>query len=71
MSAPAAVSVEHPELRAALDLFVAWIEYRLAYWSLPSLALAVVHDQRLLWSRAFGEADVERHILATPTTICW
>jgi len=69
MSASAAVSIEHPELRAALDLFVAWIEYRLAYWSLPSLAVAVVHDQRLLWSRAFGEADVERHIPATPATI--
>ncbi|MBI3825944.1 MAG: serine hydrolase [Candidatus Rokubacteria bacterium] len=60
--------LDHPEVRAALDLLVAWIEYRLAYWSLPSLAIAVVHDQELLWARAFGDADVERGIPATPAT---
>jgi CubicO group peptidase (beta-lactamase class C family) len=68
MSQPATPSLTHPEVRAALDLFVAWIEYRLAYWSLPSIAVAVVHDQKLLWARAFGEADVERRIPATPAT---
>ncbi len=68
MSEPSVPGADHPEIRAALDLFVAWVEYRLAYWSLPSAAVAIVHDQRLLWSRAFGEADVERRIPATPAT---
>src|SRR5882672_7534856 len=68
MSQPAIANPAHPELRAALDLFTAWIEYRLAYWALPSIAVAVVHDQQLLWARAFGVADVERGIPATPTT---
>ncbi|HEV8530357.1 MAG TPA: serine hydrolase domain-containing protein, partial [Methylomirabilota bacterium] len=69
MSEPTPPSLDHPELRAALDLFVAWIEYRLAYWSLPSIAVALVHDQQLLWARAFGQADVERGIPATPATV--
>ena len=55
---PASARTRHPELRAALDLLTAWIEYRLAYLSLPSIAVAVVHDQELLWSGAFGHADV-------------
>jgi CubicO group peptidase (beta-lactamase class C family) len=69
MREPTRPSLDHPELRAALDLFVAWIEYRLAYWSLPSIAVAIVHDQQLLWARAFGQADVERGIPATPATV--
>jgi D-alanyl-D-alanine carboxypeptidase len=68
MTEPASDRARHPELRAALDLLTAWIEYRLAYLSLPSMAVAVVHDQELLWSRAFGHADVEGGIPATPTT---
>ena len=58
----------HPELRAALDVLTAWIDYRIAYLSLPGMAVAVVRDQELLWSRGFGLADVERAIPATPGT---
>jgi len=68
LTEPASARARHPALRAALDLFTAWIEYRLAYLSLPSIAVAVVHDQELLWSHAFGHADVEGGIPATPTT---
>lgn len=68
MTEPASARPLRPEVRAALDLLAAWIEYRLAYWSLPSIAVAVVHDQELLWARAFGHADVERGIPATPAT---
>src|SRR5262249_39509006 len=58
----------HSELRAALDVLTAWIDYRIAYFSLPGMAVAVVRDQDLLWSRGFGLADVERGIPATPGT---
>jgi hypothetical protein len=37
----------HPDLRAALDVLSAWIEYRIAYFSLPGMAVAVVRDQEL------------------------
>ena len=41
MSQPAIANPAHPELRAALDLFIAWIEYRLAYWALPSILTVI------------------------------
>jgi CubicO group peptidase (beta-lactamase class C family) len=35
---------------------------------LPSAALAVVQDGKIIWEEAFGWADQERRIAATPTT---
>src|SRR5262245_33580245 len=35
---------------------------------LPSAALAVVHGDEIVWEEAFGWADQERRIAATPTT---
>lgn len=54
----------HPET-TALDL---WVEQQLAYRGLPGLALAVVHDQDVVWSRAYGWADLEARVPMTPTT---
>lgn len=48
-----------------LDL---WIEQQLAYRGLPGLALSVVHDQEVVWSRAYGWADVEARIPMTTST---
>ena len=49
----------------ALDL---WIEQQLAYRGLAGLALAVVHDQEVVWSRAYGWADREARIPMTTQT---
>jgi CubicO group peptidase (beta-lactamase class C family) len=35
----------------------------------PSMAVAVVRDSQIVWEEAFGWADVERRIPATPETI--
>ena len=35
---------------------------------LPSMAVAVVHGDAIVWEEAFGWADQERRIAATPTT---
>jgi CubicO group peptidase (beta-lactamase class C family) len=47
---------------------VAWIEAQVAYRGWPGLAIGVVHDQDVVWSRGFGWADVERRVPATPAT---
>ncbi len=39
-------------------LFSAWIEAQIAYRGLPGVAVGVVSDQELVWSRGFGYADV-------------
>ena len=44
------------------------ITARLQTESIPSVAVAVVRDGRIIWEEAFGFADQERRILATPRT---
>ena len=61
--------VDHPRVRAALELLQAWLDAQRAYEQMPGLSMAVVHDQQLLWSGGYGYADPERGIPATGTTI--
>ena len=60
-------------VRSALDLLTAWVEAKHAYGGAPGTApaasLGIVHDQRLIWARGFGFADVERQTPATPVTL--
>jgi CubicO group peptidase (beta-lactamase class C family) len=42
---------------------------RVASGDAPSIAVAVVRDNQIVWQEAFGWADREREILATPETI--
>jgi D-alanyl-D-alanine carboxypeptidase len=60
---------DHPEVRAALDLFTAWIEAQMAYAGQPGLSAGIVHEQELIWARGFGWADRERRVPATPETL--
>ena len=39
------------------------------YRGIPGLAIAVVHDQELVWSRGFGVADIATKTPVTPGTI--
>ena len=56
----------HPEVLGAERLFSAWMEGQLAYRGLPGVAVGVVHDQQLVWSKGFGYADVARQVPMTP-----
>jgi len=55
---PATAIAEDPEVQAATRLFSAWLEGQIAYRGLPGVAVGVVHDQQLVWSKGFGFADV-------------
>ena len=57
-AAPAASVAENPDVQAAERLFSAWLEGQIAYRGLPGVAVGVVHDQQLVWSRGFGFADI-------------
>ena len=59
--APAtAVSVANdPDVLGAERLFSAWLEGQIAYKGLPGVAVGVVSDQQLVWSKGFGFADVQ------------
>ncbi len=55
-----------PAVADAATLFDLWVEEQLAYHGVPSLALAVVADDQVVWSGAWGRADLDQ---GTPATI--
>ena len=59
----------HKEVASNLELFTAWVEAQMAQRNLPGLAVGIVYDQTLLWSRGFGYADLAAQTVATPTTL--
>lgn len=67
-AAPAARVAANPEVQGAVRLFTVWLEGQLLYRHLPGVAVGVVADQDLVWSRGFGFADVERQTPMTPQT---
>ena len=48
-----------PDVLAAERLFTAWMESQIAYRGLPGVAVGVVSDQQLIWSKGFGYADLK------------
>ena len=57
-----------PDVLGAERLFSAWIEGQIAYRGLPGIAVGVVSDQELVWSKGFGFADIKAKLPMTATT---
>ncbi len=57
-----------PDVLATQRLFSAWLEGQIAYRGLPGIAVGVVHDQQLVWSKGFGYSDVQARAPMTPQT---
>jgi CubicO group peptidase (beta-lactamase class C family) len=58
----------NPDVAAAERLFSAWLDAQIAYRDLPGVAVGVVHDQQLVWSKGFGFANVEQRQPMTAQT---
>ena len=56
------------DVLGAERLFSAWMEGQIAYRGLPGIAVGVVIDQELVWSKGFGFADVQAKRPMTATT---
>ena len=65
----AAADAPEKNLDNELALLEQWLAAQRAYDRLPAVSAAIVHDQDLLWSGAFGHADLERKEPAAPDTI--
>ncbi len=59
---------DHPEVKAAVRLYEAWLDGQMSYRGLPGVAVGVVHDQDLIWARGFGHADLNRKTPVTSRT---
>jgi D-alanyl-D-alanine carboxypeptidase len=56
------------DVLGAERLVSAWIEGQIAYRGLPGVALGVVSDQTLVWSKGFGFADIKAKLPMTAMT---
>jgi D-alanyl-D-alanine carboxypeptidase len=65
---PGASTANDPDVVGAERLFSAWIEGQIAYRGLPGIAVGVVSDQELVWSKGFGFADIKAKLPITATT---
>jgi CubicO group peptidase (beta-lactamase class C family) len=63
---PEPASKQYAAAIAAVDAFVA---REVAEKKLPSLSIALVDDQTIVWSRGFGFVDVDRKMPATADTV--
>jgi D-alanyl-D-alanine carboxypeptidase len=57
-----------PDVLAAQRLFTAWLDGQMISRHLPGVAIGVVADQELIWSKGFGFADTATKVPMTPQT---
>ena len=54
----------------AFTLMNVWLDAQKDYEQLPGISAAVIEDQKVLWSGAFGKANKEQNLAMTPETLC-
>jgi len=54
----------------AFTLIEVWLDAQKDYEKLPGISAAVIEDQQVLWSGAFGQANTARNTPMTPETLC-
>ncbi len=59
-SAPAGADdlADHPEVASQIKVMDVWIQAQMREIGLPGLVIGIVHDQDVVWSKAYGHADV-------------
>ncbi len=65
---PAADVATDPEVLGQQRLLSAWLEGQIAYRGLPGIVVGVVSDQRLIWAKGFGFANVAAKVAMAPGT---
>jgi CubicO group peptidase (beta-lactamase class C family) len=58
-----------PDFSEAIRMIDTWLEAQRDYDNLPGISAAIVTDQEILWSKAYGMADLEKKVSSSPSTI--
>lgn len=66
---PEADPAQSVQVRQALRLFQEWADATIAFQRIPGASMGFVADQKLVWAKGFGYADVATKKPATPETI--
>lgn len=53
----------------AIRLIDGWIDTQRDYQRLPGLSVSIVHDQQVLWQKAYGYNNVVNKVATTPSSI--
>lgn len=61
---------ESKDYSDAIKIIEAWLDAQKDYEKLPGITASIVSDQELIWSGAFGMANIEGGIKADPKTLC-
>ncbi len=69
-AAQAAAPLAAPDpVAEAVEVARVWLDGERAYDRIPGVSAAIVHDQDIVWSGGFGEADPEQGVPATAQTL--
>ena len=60
---------EHRRVRDAVTLLDLWIQEQRVYQQIPGLALGVIYDEEMIWSKGYGVEDLESQDPVTPATL--
>ena len=67
--AQSADPTQDPRFQQAMELFEVWLDAKMDYEKLPSVAVGLVHDQDLVWAKGYGYAHPDDGVEATPSTM--
>ncbi|QDO94610.1 serine hydrolase [Formosa sediminum] len=59
-----------PDYTEAIKLVEVWLEAQKDFDKLPGISAAIITDQDMLWSGAYGQLNVEKKVKTKATTIC-
>jgi CubicO group peptidase (beta-lactamase class C family) len=63
------IDLSAPEIRAAIGLAEAQLEYERVSRKIPGISAGIVYDQALIWSHGYGYANLEKQIAADQRSV--
>ena len=59
---------DDPDVKAAIQVFDAWVQHRVYQYEIPGVSVGLVYDQEMIWAKGYGFADLEKRTPTTPAT---
>lgn len=70
LSIPFFAQEESKDYSEAIKIIEVWLDAQIEYDKLPGITASIVSDQELIWSGAYGMANVDENIKAEVKTLC-
>jgi len=61
---------ESKDYSEAIKIIEVWLDAQRDFDNLPGISVSIVSDQEMLWSGAYGMANIEENVKADPNTLC-